>query len=294
MYTKKTITLPELQTLAISRKGKLISVIYNSYKEKLIWECEVGHQWYATVNDIKSNKSWCPTCAGKSKPDINTLKTFAISKRGKCLSIQYINCYNKLSWECEVGHTWLASWTHIRGSNSWCPTCSKTCKPKLTVLQLTAKNNKGCLLSTEYKNAKTNLLWQCEKGHEWLAKWQNIQSGTWCPICSSFKTELLCKDILENKLKLILRKTTFYYNNKRYQFDGYNKEHKIAFEYHGKQHYTYPNYFHKTREHFIAAQQRDKDKEQYCIENSITLIVIPYTIKDLANYISNLSIPVLV
>lgn len=294
MNNKKTITIKELQDLAVSRKGKLISTIYISYKEKLAWECELGHQWYATVNDIKCNKSWCSICAGKAKPSLDELKKFAVLKKGKCLSTHYTNCYNKLSWECEFGHTWLASWTHIRGSNSWCPTCSKTCKPKLSALQLTAINRKGKLLSDEYKNAKTNLLWQCEKGHQWFANWANVQTGTWCPICSSFKTELICKNILEEKLKLPLRKTTFYYNSKRYQFDGYNKEHKIAFEYHGKQHYKYPNHWHKTKDIFEVAKQRDKDKEQYCIENGITLIVIPYTIKDLVNYISNLSIPVLV
>ena len=38
-----------------------------------------------------------------------------------------------------------------------------------------------------------------------------------------------------------------------------------------------PNYWHKTKEIFELAQQRDKIKEQYCVENNITLIIIPYT-----------------
>ena len=74
-----------------------------------------------------------------------------------------------------------------------------------------------------------------------------------------------------------MKKTRFKYNSSTYEFDGFNKENKIAFEYHGIQHYIYPNYWHKTEDIFKAAQQRDKNKEQYCQENDITLIVIPYT-----------------
>ena len=62
-----------------------------------------------------------------------------------------------------------------------------------------------------------------------------------------------------------------------YEFDGYNEEHKIAFEYHGYQHYVYPNFFHKTEKDFLSNQERDKAKEEYCKENNIKLIIIPYT-----------------
>jgi hypothetical protein len=288
MYTKKIITLKDLQELAISRKGKLISTTYVSYKNKLIWECASGHRWEARINDIKNKHSWCAICSGKSKPDISTLINFANNKDGKCLSKIYKNCSDKLSWQCKFGHIWKASWTHIKHSDSWCPACSNIAKPDLLKLQQVAKNNNGILLSEVYINNKSPLLWSCNKNHKWLANWGNIQSGTWCPICSSFKTELLCKTLLEQKLKVSLKKTTFYYNNNRYQFDGYNKERKIAFEYHGKQHYVYPNYWHTTKDQFTTAQQRDKDKEQYCKENSIILITIPYTITDLNTYITNL------
>ena len=117
--------------------------------------------------------------------------------------------------------------------------------------------------------------------------------GYWCPECSSFKTERLCKELLEHKLKVSLKKTRITYNNTWYEFDGYNEEYKIAFEYHGIQHYKYPNYWHKTEDQFLKAHQRDKMKELYCKENNITLLVIPYTKeKALDSYISQLTLEI--
>ena len=41
------------------------------------------------------------------------------------------------------------------------------------------------LLSTEYKNSGTNLLWQCECGHQWECTLSSVEKRlTWCPKCS--------------------------------------------------------------------------------------------------------------
>ena len=147
----------------------------------------------------------------------------------------------------------------------------------IDVLQAHALLKGGLLLSTTYKSNKHKVLWQCSKGHTWEAMWGHVKNkGSWCPQCSSYKTERLLREALSNRLGYELEKITFLHNGHKYQFDGYNKKHKIAFEYHGYQHYVYPNTFHKTEQAFIAAQQRDKEKEQYCISKKIKLIVIPF------------------
>lgn len=43
------------------------------------------------------------------------------------------------------------------------------------------------LLSTEYKNALGLLSWKCSKGHEWEARFGNIQQGQGCPHCADKK-----------------------------------------------------------------------------------------------------------
>ena len=43
----------------------------------------------------------------------------------------------------------------------------------------------GKCLSDHFENAKTKLLWQCEKGHQWESTIQSVVgSGSWCPVCA--------------------------------------------------------------------------------------------------------------
>lgn len=56
-----------MQKLAESRNGKCISKEYINSQTKLVWECELGHQWKAKPNNIKSSNSWCPHCNRNKK-----------------------------------------------------------------------------------------------------------------------------------------------------------------------------------------------------------------------------------
>jgi hypothetical protein len=219
------------------------------------------------------------------------IQQYIADKPFTLLSKRYKNSQVNLKWKCDLGHIWYAKWNNINSGNTQCPYCwGKNFKTSIDILQQHAISKGGLLISTEYKNNLTKVLWQCSKEHQWFARWRDINLlGQWCPECSRFKNENLCKTLLEQKLNILLSKYRFLYKGNRYEFDGYNEEHKIAFEYHGIQHYIYPNHWHKTEEQFKAAQQRDKDKEQYCKENNIQYIIIPYTAnKKLEEAIHNL------
>ena len=62
------------------------------------------------------------------------------------------------------------------------------------------------------------------------------------------------------------------------ELDGYNQELGIAFEYNGKQHYEFPNKFHKRKEQFMEQIKRDKWKTEQCNMNGVYLIPVPYFI----------------
>jgi hypothetical protein len=159
-------------------------------------------------------------------------------------------------------------------------------------LQQYAINKGGLLLSTSYTNQKEKLEWQCEKGHIFNKSWDSVKyQNQWCPECASFNTENTVRKLLENKFGFDFKKTRFICGDQRLEFDGYNEEHKIAFEYQGYQHYIYPNRFHKTIEQFEKQQQNDRTKKQYCIENGIHLIEISHTeARRLKKYIDTLNI----
>jgi hypothetical protein len=55
----------QMQEIAKSRGGKIISEIYVNTHSKLLWECSTGHIWKAIPSNIKKGQ-WCPIC-GKQK-----------------------------------------------------------------------------------------------------------------------------------------------------------------------------------------------------------------------------------
>lgn len=101
--------------------------------------------------------------------------------------------------------------------------------------------------------------------------------------CGKSKGETICRQVLEQIYKVpfpsvrpdILKNPE---TNRNLELDGYNDGLKIAFEYNGKQHYEYPNAFHRTEQQFRNQLRRDTFKLDKCDEHEIYLITIPYTV----------------
>lgn len=70
-YCKKGIEnkekLNKLIQLAESRGGKCLSQAYINNKTPLLWECQSGHQWLASPQDITNKQTWCPKCSKRKK-----------------------------------------------------------------------------------------------------------------------------------------------------------------------------------------------------------------------------------
>lgn len=183
------ITISDMQELAKSRGGKCLSPEYLGHLKKLLWECNKGHKWEAQPSYIKAG-FWCKVCNYIPTVTLQDMQKIAESRKGKCLSTEYINDATKLFWECENEHRWEATPNHIK-RGSWCPICHQiTSRRNLSIydMQDFAKSKKGKCISTEYKNNTFKLIWECEKGHQWEAKPNNVlTNGTWCPVCDRLK-----------------------------------------------------------------------------------------------------------
>jgi hypothetical protein len=116
---------------------------------------------------------------------LTCMKDFATAKGGSCEATYYLGATTYYPFRCSQGHTWNASWHSIQ-KGTWCPFCSKRAKPSLRDLQAKAAERGGVSLVAEgeYKNNKTPIGWRCAEGHEWLANWNNISNGIWCPHCA--------------------------------------------------------------------------------------------------------------
>ena len=53
----KMLDLSYAKEIAEENLGKCLSSEYKGAKEKLFWECERGHRWYATFSNVKDNGS---------------------------------------------------------------------------------------------------------------------------------------------------------------------------------------------------------------------------------------------
>jgi len=56
-------SLEDAWEVARDRGGKCLSTSYINNNTPMLWQCELGHQWEASFNNIKDNGTWCPECS---------------------------------------------------------------------------------------------------------------------------------------------------------------------------------------------------------------------------------------
>lgn len=130
----------------------------------------------------------------------------------------------------------------------------------------------------------------------WFFYTRNLDYGTWSteykyhqsqkrkhspPKCS--KGEAECRRVLENYFNApFLNQRPSYLINpmtgRALEIDCYNEKLRLGCEYHGRQHFEYTPFMHKSREAFQNQKYRDQIKINKCRKLGITLIVVPYTI----------------
>lgn len=110
---------------------------------------------------------------------------------------------------------------------------------------------------------------------------------------SNYET-LLKKIFLRNGLKFEQEKTFSDLRGGKYRFDFYFSNYKgikIVVEMNGAQHYKIVPRFHKTRQDFLSAQERDRRKISWCLANGIKIYCIPFweidNIKNLEDIFQN-------
>ena len=181
---KKKLTLEQMHELAAARGGECLSEEYESSRVKLRWRCSKGHVWLATPKMVKHQRTWCPRCADTSLT-IGQIRQLAKARGGECLSERCKGAAKKLEFRCGKGHTWSATPASVKNLGTWCPTCGGSQRLTIADMQAVAAANGGRCLSTNYRNAREKLHWQCAAGHTWYATGRDVRNNkTWCPDCA--------------------------------------------------------------------------------------------------------------
>jgi predicted Zn-ribbon and HTH transcriptional regulator len=279
----KAKSIADARALGRERGGECLSEEYINNNTPLHWKCGAcGHEWEARESSIKQG-SWCPKCAGRLAPDeaLRELQKLATKKGGCCLNEQYLGARTKHRWRCVQGHEWEAAPYSIR-AGTWCIKCSGNDRLTLEDMRETARKMGGDCLSNHYTNSSQKLHWRCSEGHEWFAVGYHVRSGHWCPTCTAGNSERICNDIFEQMFGKPFPKVKPAWllnaRGKRMELDGHCKELRIAFEYHGVQHYQHIGHFHREDHSLAQRKQDDALKEALCLRHGVRLIVIPYTV----------------
>jgi hypothetical protein len=167
--------------------------------DQLLWKCELGHEWNASLLNRTRRDDNCPYCAGKKAlKGFNDLKSqrpeIAAQAVGWDTEEVTVGSGKKFSWICERKHIWTASVYSRTTKETGCPYCqNKEVLEGFNDLTTThpdvAKQADGWDPTSVVAGSNSSYPWICSKGHKWKTKVINrTAQGTGCPVCSGLVT----------------------------------------------------------------------------------------------------------
>lgn len=200
-----------------------------------------------------------------------------VKDKGYELLNEYKGNKFKLKIKCKNGHIHEIRFDSFK-KGSGCKQCMiENMKNNIYKVKYNLNKN-GFELLSEYKNSSEKVTLKCEKGHIFSATYDNvINNHSGCPICNESKGEKnIRKFLLDNNIKYHSQyrteKCIFF---RPLPFDFYLYEYNCFIEFDGIQHFKIIDHF-GGYETFVDRKIRDTIKTNYCKENNIRLIRIPY------------------
>lgn len=281
-------------------KFKLIE--YTEYKN----DCKILHlkcnkEFIIKPNQIFKTDSYlndvCPKCRNNfkhlDKEVVNNNLQNVTNNRIIIIDDNYENVNAKTKCKCLVCNnefeTIISSLINNVKTNKTksfgCPYCSK--KRKYTTEDIKKRleevTNGEYILKSEYINnsTKINLYHtKCNKIYK-VTSDKFFNRGDRCPCCishvNSKNVKIIENFLIKNKI-LYNREKTFdgCISKRKLKFDFYLKDLNLLIEFDGEQHFKTKYY----EENFIDTKNRDNIKNQFSINNSISLIRIPFDLKE--------------
>lgn len=295
----KKLTIEEVRQFVQENSDcELLSTEYVNAHEKLKFKCRCGEVFETPFSKFKfRKKNQCNDCGYKSmseklkkKPKDFMVEFENVSQGEYVLKSQYINNRKKIKIIHSIcGEVIFISPDHfLRGVG--CSKCAGNQKKTTEkfFLELLEVHDSEVILCSQYERNKGKVLVYCNKCTSfWEATPNNLLKGSGCPNCKVSRGERKINMFLAKKSITFLQQ--FYFHdciNKQpllFDFavfsDKSQEKPEFLIEYDGIQHFELVDFF-GGQEQFEKQQLHDRIKDDYCKQNGIELIRIPYWEQD--------------
>ena len=160
----------------------LLSENYINTNEKLQIKCKNDHVFESRYYSFKQGKH-CPVCAGVKKFTIDYVKEYIESYGYSLISNQYINANSRITVQCNSGHDYQTTFSVFKNHGKRCPVCYGNNKFSVKDVRKLFTDNGYTVISGNIENTKSDLVVQCDKGHEYNTTYNVFQRGFRCPEC---------------------------------------------------------------------------------------------------------------
>jgi hypothetical protein len=248
---------------------------------------------YKDWSHFRLNKIGCVYCSGRNRSNEDIVHL--IKNKDVILISDYIGYEKPITCKCKIcGNEWSTTPKSLISNGSGCPMCGaiKAQKSRTKTLQQFIEElssiNPNIEVVGDYVNTHTKIKCRCKiDGHVWEGYPANLLNSTaGCPVCHL--------SIGENKLLNVLKNLNINFIPQysvegceykyKLRFDAYDTDNNIAFEFNGEQHYYPVDWGNKgiewAKQEFEITQKRDLIKQEYCNNNKIPIIKIPYWERD--------------
>lgn len=270
--------MPKKLDLTNQRFGKLVALTPTHKNGKTAWhcKCDCGNELDVFTFCLRNGNTSSCGCGM-----VNQVKNELGNRYGKLTVIEYLGIVNHhAEWkcQCDCGNVITAKGDLLRnGSVSSCG-CNKIIDEtnniygKLTVIAFDGINNHSAMWKCK-----------CECGNEVTVAGAHLRSGhtVSCGCVKSVGEMRINKILTENQINYSTQYTVFI-NDAYYRFDYgiFNENNELIklIEFDGEQHFHQSNFYDYNTTH-----RNDLIKNQYCKDNNIPLIRIPYWERDNLN-----------
>jgi len=303
-----------IERLSINNSNVIILDQYYSSEEKSHFKCLICNcDWKANARGVINGKNGCPECGKKKARETIKYHISTDDFRNKVKKIfgdkisiigEYSDVFSKIEVKCNIcGYNWHTKAINIIRKHG-CPKCGHIEKGKkhikkhvVFLSQINIIYGDKLSILDEYTDSRNRIKVRCNKcDYIWQPVSRRLlQRG--CPKCNFSKGELLISNILK-ELNLNFKEQYIFEGLKTENngtpifdfviFDYYN-DIKYIIEYDGEQHFKAVRRWGGI-ERLNKQKEIDEFKNNYCRDNNMKMIRIPYTeLKNInKEYIKNL------